>query len=91
MAKINVRSPFYVNLTATRLTSVDMELWIYTGTQTTDRTSSNGLQGIIITIMFGLIIELETILEVLLSLLLLGQVIGGSMVMDIFKMVQILL
>ena len=42
MAKINVRSPFYVNLTATRLTSVDMELWVYTGTQTTDRTSSNG-------------------------------------------------
>jgi len=42
MAKINVRSPFYVNKTATRLTSVDMELWVYTGTQTTDRTSSNG-------------------------------------------------
>jgi len=42
MAKINVRSPFYVNLTANRLTEVDMELWVYTGTQTTDRNSNNG-------------------------------------------------
>ena len=42
MAKINVRSPFYVNLTANRLTEVDMELWIYTGTKTTDRNSNNG-------------------------------------------------
>ena len=42
MAKINVRSPFYVNLTANRLTEVEMELWVYTGTKTTDRNSNNG-------------------------------------------------
>jgi len=37
MAKINVRSPYFVNVTATNLTQCDMELYIYEGTQTTDR------------------------------------------------------
>ena len=39
MSKINARSPYYVSLTATNLTQVDMELYVYTGTQTTDRTN----------------------------------------------------
>ena len=37
MSKINSRSPYYINITATNLTQVDMELYVYTGTQTTDR------------------------------------------------------
>ena len=39
MSKINSRSPYYINITATNLTQVDMELYVYTGTQTTDRTN----------------------------------------------------
>ena len=39
MSKINARSPYYITLTATNLTQVDMELYVYTGTQTTDRTN----------------------------------------------------
>ena len=39
MAKINVRSPYYVSITAANLSSVDMQLYIYSGTQVTDRTS----------------------------------------------------
>ena len=43
MSKINARSPYYitigVNPTVTNLTQVDMELYVYTGTQTTDRTN----------------------------------------------------
>ena len=39
MSKINARSPYYVNISATNLTQVDMELWIYTGEQTTDRSN----------------------------------------------------
>ena len=37
MSKINSRSPYYINITATNLRKVDMELYVYTGTQTTDR------------------------------------------------------
>lgn len=37
MAKINVRSPYFVNVTATNLTKCDIELYIYEGTQTTNR------------------------------------------------------
>jgi hypothetical protein len=39
MSKINARSPYYITLTAANLTQVDMELYVYTGTQTTDRTN----------------------------------------------------
>ena len=39
MAKINARSPYYINITASNLTQVDMELYVYTGTQTTDRSN----------------------------------------------------
>jgi len=39
MAKINARSPYYVNISATNLTQVDMEIYIYTGTYQTDRTN----------------------------------------------------
>lgn len=39
MSKINARSPYYINLSATNLTQVDMELYVYTGTQTTDRSN----------------------------------------------------
>ena len=37
--KINARSPYYITLSATNLTQVDMELYVYTGTQTTDRSN----------------------------------------------------
>ncbi len=37
MSKINVRSPYYISITATNLTSCKLELFIYTGTQTTNR------------------------------------------------------
>ena len=37
--KINSRSPYYINISATNLTQVDLELYIYTGTKTTDRTN----------------------------------------------------
>jgi len=39
MSKINARSPYYINISATNLTQVDLELYIYTGTKTTDRTN----------------------------------------------------
>ena len=39
MSKINARSPYYINITASNLTQVDMELYVYTGTQTTDRSN----------------------------------------------------
>ena len=43
MSKINARSPYYItigaNPTVANLTQVDMELYVYTGTQTTDRTN----------------------------------------------------
>lgn len=39
MSKINVRSPYYINISASRLTQVDMELYVYTGTQTTSRSN----------------------------------------------------
>jgi len=37
MSKINARSPYYITVTATNLTSCKLELFIYTGTQTTNR------------------------------------------------------
>jgi len=37
MAKINVRSPYYITHEASNLTSVKIEIYIYTGTQTTDQ------------------------------------------------------
>ena len=41
MSKINTRSPYYITLTATNLTKVDFEIWIYTGTKTTDQTTGS--------------------------------------------------
>ena len=41
MAKINTRSPYYITLTATNLTQVDFDIWIYTGTKVTDRTTGS--------------------------------------------------
>lgn len=38
MPKINLRSPYYVTVTATDLTSARLELHLYTGTKNTDRT-----------------------------------------------------
>ena len=35
--KINVKSPFFINITDTNLTSARLDLYVYTGTQTTDR------------------------------------------------------
>ena len=32
MAKINVRSPYFINVSASNLTSAKLELYIYTGT-----------------------------------------------------------
>ena len=40
MAKINARSPYYINLSDTNLTQVDMELYVYTGTQITSPTAT---------------------------------------------------
>ena len=37
MAKINVRSPYYVYLNISKLESATLSIWIYTGTQTTSR------------------------------------------------------
>ena len=44
MSKINVRSPFYISITATNLTSCQLELFIYTGDQAASGASgaSNG-------------------------------------------------
>ena len=44
MSKINSRSPYYINISATNLTQVDMQLYVYTGTQTTDRDNIFNLQ-----------------------------------------------
>jgi len=41
MSKINTRSPYYITLTAPKLSSVNFDIWIYTGTKITDRTSGN--------------------------------------------------
>ena len=41
MAKINTRSPYYITITATNLTQVDFDIWIYTGTKVTDRTTGS--------------------------------------------------
>ncbi len=40
MAKINVRSPYYVYLNESKLTDATLSLYIYTGTQTTSRPAS---------------------------------------------------
>lgn len=40
MGKINVRSPYYIHIEEQYLTSAKLELYIYTGTQTTDRGSA---------------------------------------------------
>ena len=37
MSKINARSPYYISYSNANLVSVDLELYVYTGTQTTDR------------------------------------------------------
>ena len=37
MAKINVRSPYYVYLNETKLTFASIKIWIYSGVQTTSR------------------------------------------------------
>lgn len=39
MAKINIRSPYHIYITATNLTSSNLDVYIYEGTQTTDRPS----------------------------------------------------
>ena len=43
MSKINTRSPYYVSIgvspTVTNLTQVDFDVWIYTGTKSTDQTT----------------------------------------------------
>lgn len=40
MAKINARSPYYITIgPTTNLTQVEMQLYVYTGTQDTDRTN----------------------------------------------------
>ena len=39
MSKINARSPYYITLTATNLTRVTMQIYIYTGTKITDRSN----------------------------------------------------
>ena len=43
MAKINVRSPYYVYYNLSNLESATLKLWIYTGTQTTSRPSNTNL------------------------------------------------
>ena len=40
MSKINVRSPYFINISANGLASVQLKLHIYTGTQTTSRPAS---------------------------------------------------
>jgi hypothetical protein len=40
MSKINVRSPYYIHDTVSNLTTDRIDIYIYTGTQTTDRPSS---------------------------------------------------
>ncbi len=39
MSKVNARSPYYINFNPTNLVSVDLELYVYTGTQTTNRSN----------------------------------------------------
>ena len=38
--KINVRSPFYKRYSASGLTAVELEIFIYSGTKTTDKGTS---------------------------------------------------
>ena len=39
MSKVNARSPYYINFNNINLVSVDLELYVYTGTQTTNRSN----------------------------------------------------
>ena len=39
MSKINARSPYYINFSATNLTEVVMHLYVYTGEKITDRSN----------------------------------------------------
>ena len=39
MANINARSPYLVRVYDTAISSVDLDVWIYTGTQSSDPTS----------------------------------------------------
>jgi len=39
MSKVNARSPYYININATNLTSADMQIYIYTGEKITDRSN----------------------------------------------------
>lgn len=41
MSKINVLSPYFINVSATGLESVSLQIYIYTGTQTTGSTIAN--------------------------------------------------
>ena len=41
MSKINVRSPYYISITATNLTSCKLELFIYTGTRGVGATNNS--------------------------------------------------
>lgn len=45
MSKINVRSPYYITYNQTNLTEVQLEVYIYKGTQTDDRTQQGALNG----------------------------------------------
>ena len=41
MAKVNSRSPYYINISDSGLESAIIRIWIYSGTQTTDRDTNN--------------------------------------------------
>lgn len=41
MAKINTRSPYHINVSSAGMTTAKLEIYIYTGTQVTDRGSIN--------------------------------------------------
>ncbi len=42
MSKINARSPYYINISATNLTQVDLQLYIYTGLQNNTTNRNDG-------------------------------------------------
>lgn len=44
MSKVNARSPYYITFNATNLTSVDMQIHIYTGEKITDRSNLFNLE-----------------------------------------------
>ena len=49
MSKINARSPYYINFNQTNLSQVDLEIYIYTGIQTTDRSNYYSLTSFAVT------------------------------------------